>query len=413
MPVVNDSTVDAIDFAFERNKASIVTLIKVTQFNKIFLLTRPENYNAEKAWQILVQFSDNDLSETVQWMADRSIITKNSNISSIQRLIPGRAYKLHDQALSVLGGVFPRKLIQQVHEYMVTIEEYLKIEFDIPPYVAPHEMVVLSEILLDKAVKIQFGIPEEISSDTLRDHLEFSVDVQISSHSQFNFMKRSIGSEWTESKRTRISEDFDSEPVQSISQALDDPQDEKLLIDSVLLHVKNSGKDGITLAELLCQFNHVDYSLLNKIIEKMTKQGVIKLAGLKTVRYIYFQNYEPWMALPSVGSEMRFDFKTWSHLDGTENEVVFKAASHAILGTIIQKPGISDEILAKKFSTILSRSELEILLQHLVDCNAIQRTYAPKLPIFSGLLDSLFGSPCEELQYDRCYIPLKGWFKNL
>ena len=290
MPVVNDSTVDAIDFAFERNKASIVTLIKVTQFNKIFLLTRPENYNAEKAWQILVQFSDNDLSETVQWMADRSIITKNSNISSIQRLIPGRAYKLHDQALSVLGGVFPRKLIQQVHEYMVTIEEYLKIEFDIPSYVAPHEMVVLSEILLENAVKIHFGIPEEISSDTLRDNLEFSVDVQISSHSQFNFMKRSIGSEWTESKRTRISEDFDSEPVQSISQALDDPQDEKLLIDSVLLHVKNSGKDGITLAELLCQFNHVDYSLLNKIIEKMTKQGVIKLAGLKTVRYIYFQN---------------------------------------------------------------------------------------------------------------------------
>ena len=384
-------------------------------------MTRQEDYRAETAWQVLIQFKDEDISDTVQWMSEKSIITKNSNTTSLQRLLPGRAYKLHEHYLSVFGGNLPRKLVSHAKGYLEEVElDISSEELEIPVFSSPGEMVVLTELLMKSGISSRVEIPDNITEDSYRETLNFNVKLFIKQTNLGMTVRPSednLGNDSKRTKRHHISENCVNEPIDLLNVISSELGISKNLVNQVLAEVSSSGNLGITLSDLGdCINSHIrdlDEVLLYNLILKMTLENVIKCVGFETVRYVIPEHHSHWLPLSAVGSEVRIEPRVWNHLDGSVNNVIFKAACSALMGILIQKPGISEQHLYERLSLILCRAELEILLQNLVGRKAVRREFVAKPKNYNGFLEGLFEESTRKINYERCYIPLPDWYNKL
>ncbi|KAK9768259.1 hypothetical protein K7432_001226 [Basidiobolus ranarum] len=78
--------------------------------------------------------------------------------------------------------------------------------------------------------------------------------------------------------------------------------------------------------------------------------------------------------------------RMWYDINGNIVETVLRACSEAVLGYVIQKPGVYEANIHRKFSLVMSRCELQDVLKVLVTRGAIQQKaiiQPPKVTLFS------------------------------
>jgi hypothetical protein len=126
------------------------------------LLTNPETYSAEAAWELLSTFEETDLAMVANYLIAEMVTTKNANLSTIQRLVPGRAYRLHDRFLIAFKGIFPRKLMIHAAIYIKEVVDACRsgkmlVQSPRDPYI----MVVLFELASDSNFSLQMDAADE------------------------------------------------------------------------------------------------------------------------------------------------------------------------------------------------------------------------------------------------------------
>ena len=165
--------------------------------------------------QTLVQFDESELSDAVQWLSDQSIITKSTSSSSLRRLVPGLAYKLNEQVMSVLGGILPGKIVSHAQSYLQELDADLDSgAVEVPVFSSPGEMVVLTPLLLSNSVQVEFEIPDEAAGDSSRENLAISVKLMVSrSDCSNNILKRTENDVENAPKRSRLEHSPESDSL--------------------------------------------------------------------------------------------------------------------------------------------------------------------------------------------------------
>ncbi|ORY03011.1 hypothetical protein K493DRAFT_334426 [Basidiobolus meristosporus CBS 931.73] len=197
--------------------------------------------------------------------------------------------------------------------------------------------------------------------------------------------------------------------------------------------IKTSGKLGITLLSLAKAIKNEDIVMDDAILQaylgklESASPPLIGRVGFNTFRYVTQEFLSFWMVdtaqrtvcsysrsqtpIRSTGTPApELDFSSlersprvrdpfsritvhryaparmWYDINGNTVETVLRACSEAVLGYIIQKPGVYESNIHRKFALVMSRCELQDILQVLLSRGAIQRKaiiQPPKVTLFS------------------------------
>ncbi|KNC96633.1 hypothetical protein, variant [Spizellomyces punctatus DAOM BR117] len=220
--------------------------------------------------------------------------------------------------------------------------------------------------------------------------------------------------------------------------------------------VKEAGICGVSALNLQSTFRGfgIDGNQLDKYLRmfsttfRLAKPPVplVSQVGFSDIRYVSDDNLSRWTVAttrqayeqsgdivvesmqldapraPKMGSDDFTAARMWYDINGKQVDSVKRACMEAVLGTIVQKPGIYEAKLYRRLGSVMTRVELAEILQILVDRGACRRKCLLKPRPITSLFGGLFGpnghveeyTECAETYLDdhriSCYWPQEEWY---
>ncbi|CAG8528472.1 10119_t:CDS:10 [Funneliformis mosseae] len=415
-----------VDYAvMELNNEKHIKLECIQALIKMILMTPEDQYDPTHAFSILNRYEPY-VKEAIDLVKETGAIVKVKGGND--RRIPGRGFHVSDKFLSVISGKLPDRMFSQAVNFYKKFKEATI--FD--QFANSGDMACILDLLSAGMVALSFANPDAtiLTKNIVPSHRSRKIDVvnlnfdilltpeinnsNIYSESSNDESDKNNESSYGIRGQKRKREDnttreesistfkkgrFDKKPYintrkeasKALKKLLEDlDQEFKGDVKDVYYIIENRGKVGIPLVSLkkllrcvnILEFNvpslimKVGYSNSRYISGIYLKDWLVNTTPTvkrpPTIDDVFMEenpsNYKVWSSVESFGPP-----RMWYDINGNFIESVFRGCLEAVLGLILQKPGICEANIYRKLSLVMSRCEVQDVLEELLDRKGIRK----------------------------------------
>ncbi|CAO3623169.1 unnamed protein product [Cunninghamella echinulata] len=382
---------------------------------KMIMIEPEESFDPHVAYNLLSQCSENNIEKAFNYLRDIGIVVLSKH--SETRHIPGRQFRMSNSFVTTLAGSLPINLYDTAYNFHKQIKNNQVLSRSLQN----GAMAALLNLISERKITIKNKNHEEFTKkrsstgynilnynqlDMIwnNDYIDLCIQVEdstIMTENQHPFHTRKL--EW-------FSKLNNSQVKQHLRKCNKQHAKSILIYDTL----KQYGAQGATLMELKIKLQNENVNITDKIIIDTIKELVNKVpplvvcGGHDIVKYICIEHSTALslksisQSPPSSSNNISEDsiyqndtyLKTsmWCMFDGKTNQNMLYVCATALLGYIIQQPGITNEKLFDIHKDVMSYVEFQQILDHLLKNDIITSRTRMKL-----LKPSLFSKPLIKL----------------
>ncbi|KAL7330068.1 hypothetical protein PS15p_205057 [Mucor circinelloides] len=357
---------------------------------KMILITPDDKYNTKDAYALLRVYPENIIKQAVDNLSAMGMLVK-SRIDSGR--VPGRGINVSEKFLVMASGVLPFDFFQQAMQFYQTLaSDNPFVDLEISTVDAGTAAVVLD---LASQGKISIGLQDfekyvkprqstyypKPKAFALRDaYLYKDLDLRITPTSDVP----------VQNAPERCSDCDGIIPVsthQEIESYLHALNDRRPYSKTVYDVIRSFGRAGASISEIRTKFDsesqHEESLLFFDTLESLQnhRPPLIRVIGFVHLRYIASEFISDWFIKQSDG---RYILPLmWYDTTGSIIPKALEGCAHAVMGHVLERPGISFATLRDKFQGFFTDFELYHILKYLLDskriiARKIQRGVRPK-----------------------------------
>ncbi|CAI2169647.1 18759_t:CDS:10 [Funneliformis geosporum] len=408
-----------VDYAIiELNNEKQIKLECIQALIKMILMTPEDQYDPTHAFSILNRYEPY-VKEAIDLVKETGAIVKVKGGND--RRIPGRGFHVSDKFLSVISGKLPDRMFSQAVNFYKKFKDATK--FD--QFASSGDVACILDLLSAGMVSLSFANSDApiLTKNIVPNHRSRKIDVvnlnfdilltpkinnsnkySDSSNSEYDKdnessysvrgqkRKREENTTREESTSTFKKGRFDKKPylntrkeasktLKKLLEELD--QEFKGDVKDVYYIIENRGKvEKLLRCVNILEFNvpslilKVGYSNSRYISGIYLKEWLVNTTPTvkrpPTIDEVFMDenpsNYKVWSSVESFGPP-----RMWYDIKGNFIESVFRGCLEAVLGLILQKPGICEANIYRKLSLVMSRCEVQDVLEELLDRKGIRK----------------------------------------